>query len=120
VDQFDLTLSGLLSGSAALLNYTDSVLLCIAAERGNAEERQMKNVTITLDTKTAAWARVYAARHNLSLSRFVGELLRERMHESREYEEAMRRYLSAPLTALSGRRQRYPSREALHERAGLR
>jgi len=80
----------------------------------------MKNVTITLDIKTAAWARVYAARHNLSLSRFVGELLRERMQESREYEEAMRRYLAAPLTALSGPRQRYPGREELHERAGLR
>ena len=80
----------------------------------------MKKITITLDTKTAAWARVYAARHSLSLSRFVGELLRERMQESREYEEAMRRYLAAPLTALSGSRQRYPSRDELHERAGLR
>ncbi len=80
----------------------------------------MKNVTITLDPKTANWARIYAARRNLSLSRFVGELLRERMHESREYDEAMRRYLSAPVTVISGPRQRYPSREELHERAGLR
>jgi hypothetical protein len=83
-------------------------------------EPKMKNVTITLDMKTAAWARVYAARHNLSLSRFVGELLRERMQESREYEEAMRRYFAAPLAALSGPRQRYPGRDELHERAGFR
>lgn len=50
----------------------------------------MKNVTITLDSKTAAWARVYAARRNVSLSRFVGELLRERMRESREIEQRYR------------------------------
>jgi hypothetical protein len=81
---------------------------------------QMKNVTITLDAKTAAWARIYAARQDLSLSRFIGELLRERMRESREYDEAMRRYLATPVTALSGPRQRYPSREELHDRAGLR
>jgi hypothetical protein len=80
----------------------------------------MKNVTITLDMKTAAWARVYAARHNLSLSRFVGDLLRERMRESREYDEAMRRYLASPVRALSGPRQRYPGRDELHDRAGLR
>jgi hypothetical protein len=79
----------------------------------------MKNVTITLDAKTAAWARAYAARHNLTLSRLVGKLLRERMQESRAYEEAMRRYLAAPLTVLSGPRERYPSREKLHERARL-
>ena len=95
-----------------------TLALCYYASQQS--EPKMKNVTITLDTKTAAWARVYAARHNLSLSRFVGELLRERMQESREYEEAMRRYLASPLTALSGPRQRYPSREVLHERAGLR
>ena len=52
----------------------------------------MKNVTITLDEETATWARIYAARKNLSLSRYVGELLRDRMHESREYEEAMRAF----------------------------
>jgi hypothetical protein len=44
----------------------------------------MKNVTITLDEKTAAWARQHAARRNISLSRFVGELLHEKMGESRE------------------------------------
>jgi len=80
----------------------------------------MKNVTITLDAKTAAWARIYAARHNLSLSRFVGEMLRGRMRESREYDEAMRRYLAKEPFKLSGPRQRYPSREELYDRAGLR
>lgn len=50
----------------------------------------MKNVPITLDSKTAAWARVYAVRRNVSLSRFVGELLRERTRESREIEQRYR------------------------------
>ena len=37
----------------------------------------MKNVTITLDEETAAWARVYAAKNNVSLSRYLGELAQE-------------------------------------------
>jgi hypothetical protein len=61
----------------------------------------MKNVTITLDKETAAWARVHAAQRNMSLSRFVGELLQQRMHESREYEEAMQRFLSKRLSSSS-------------------
>ena len=54
----------------------------------------MKNVTITLDRETAAWTRVHAARRNLSVSRFVGEVLREHMRESREYDGSMK--LNAP------------------------
>lgn len=81
----------------------------------------MKNVTITLDEETAAWARVHAAQRNLSLSRFVGDLLRQHMHQAREYEEAMRRYLSkGPFKSLKGRAEPYPSRDELHDRAGLR
>lgn len=81
----------------------------------------MKNVTITLDEETARWARVNAARKNVSLSRFVGELLHGQMRESREYEEAMRRYLSrGPFKELTGPAERYPDREALHDRPRLR
>lgn len=77
----------------------------------------MKNVTITLDRETAAWARQHAARRNLSLSRFVGELLRERMRQSREYEEAMRGSLAEEPLKLKGT---YPKRGELHERSNLR
>jgi hypothetical protein len=52
----------------------------------------MKNITITLDEKTAAWARNHAAARDMSLSRFVGELLENTMRESREY----RRELCVP------------------------
>jgi hypothetical protein len=81
----------------------------------------MKNVTITLDEETAAWARVHAAQRNQSLSRFVGELLQSHMREAREYDDAMRRFLSRrPFTSLKGPPERYPSRDELHDRARLR
>ena len=81
----------------------------------------MKNVTITLDEETAAWARVHAAEENISLSRFIGELLRRQMRESREYQDAMRSYLSrGSFEVLRGPAERYPAREELHDRAGLR
>jgi len=80
----------------------------------------VKNVTITLDQETAAWARVHAAQKDVSLSRFVGELLRERMHESREYEEAMQRYLGSKLVIRRQPGERYLTREEANDRAGLR
>ena len=80
----------------------------------------MKNVTITLDAETAAWARVHAAELNMSVSRYVGELLRERMRGSREYDEAMRRYFANTFVIRRKPGERYPTREELHDRPGLR
>lgn len=77
----------------------------------------MKNVTITLDKATAAWARLHAARRNLSLSRFVGELLRDRMRQSREYEEAMRGSLAEKPLKLKGD---YMKRSDLYDRRRIR
>ena len=54
----------------------------------------MKNVTITLDEDVARWARIRAAELDTSVSRMVGELLREKMLNSRSYDTAMERYLS--------------------------
>ena len=79
----------------------------------------MKNITITLDEKTAAWARVHAAGQNKSLSRFVGELLDRTMKESREYDEAMRQYLSKKPSRLNRESSPYPHREELHERGAI-
>ena len=75
----------------------------------------MKNVTVTLDEKTAAWARVYAARRKMSLSRFLGELLHTRMRESRDYDRAMRRYLAREPVTLSRPGDRYPARDELYD-----
>lgn len=80
----------------------------------------MKNVTITLDEETAAWARVHAAQRDESLSRFVGGILRQHMRESREYEEAMRRYFSSKLVIRRQPGEPHPTREELHDRSGLR
>lgn len=80
----------------------------------------MKNVTISLDEKTAAWARIYAARRNMSLSRYLGELLHRQMCESREYESSMKRYLSKKPSLLSTPGEPYPTREELHVRDDLR
>ena len=80
----------------------------------------MKNVTITLDEKTANWARVYAAERNISVSRLVGEMLAQRMEELGEYDRAMRTFLGKRPVKLRDSKKRYPAREELHDRARLR
>jgi hypothetical protein len=79
----------------------------------------MKNITITVDEEVARWAKVWAAERNTSLSRLLGELLRQRMMEEKGYEQAMRQYLArkpVPLKTSGG----YPGRNELHARADLR
>jgi hypothetical protein len=83
------------------------------------ENLVMKNVTITLDEETARWARVEAAHRDMSVSRLIGQLLREHMRAQATYEEAMRGYLARAPTVLKDSGG-YPGREELHDRAGLR
>jgi hypothetical protein len=80
----------------------------------------LRNVTITLDEETAHWARVQAAHRNVSVSRFVGGLLEAQMRADESYERAMASYLARPARALSRANETYPSRDELHDRAGLR
>ena len=80
----------------------------------------MKNVTITLDEKVARWARIRAAERETSVSRLVGEVLQERMLEEESYETAMQQYLSQAPHSLKKPETRYPRREELHDRKGLR
>lgn len=80
----------------------------------------MKNVTITLDEEVARWVRVYAAERDTSVSRLVGELLREEMLSKDNYETAMDRYLSRAPLVLKKKSARYPGREKLHDRRGFR
>ena len=80
----------------------------------------MKNITLTLDEKTAAWARVYAAKHDMSLSRYLGELLHRTMRESRGYEAAMQRYLARKPLKMKASAGRYPTREDANDRRSLR
>lgn len=80
----------------------------------------MKNITVTLEEKTAAWVRVYAARQGKSVSRLLGEILQERMREMTDYNEAMRSYLSRGPFKFEWAGGCRPAREDLHDRAGLR
>jgi hypothetical protein len=80
----------------------------------------MKNMTITLDDETAAWVRAQAAEQNMSVSRFVGEHLQTSMRERREYQRAYRRWLARPSFNLTGNAEKYPTREEIHDRTGVR
>jgi hypothetical protein len=80
----------------------------------------MKNVTITLDDETAARARVKAAERNMSLSRYIGEVLREYTRGDDEYERAMRRALAWKPFATRKPGERYLTREEIYDRAAMR
>ena len=80
----------------------------------------MKNVTITLDEQTVQWARSLAASRSISLSRLIGEMLAERLSASREYDEAMRRFMAIKPVPLGVAGERRPTRDELHDRAPLR
>lgn len=76
----------------------------------------LKNVTITLEEAVARWARIRAAERDTSVSRLVGELLRDKMLEEHSYEAAMREYLARPARKLRRAGIRYPRRPELYGR----
>ena len=79
----------------------------------------LRNVTITLDEETARWARVEAARRDVSVSRFIGEMLHERMDDDLRYGQAMKSLFSREPRPLGyGTSKR--TWEELHDRAALR
>jgi len=79
----------------------------------------MKNITISLEEEVARWARVWAAEHDTSVSRFVGDLLQARMESERGYRRAMKSYFTrAPQKLKSA--GHYPTREEIHERTVFR
>lgn len=80
----------------------------------------MKNVTITLDEDTAARARVEAAERKMSLSRYVGEVLRKELRHADEYEAAYRAWRAEKPWPLKGPPRPYPKREELYDRPVFR
>ena len=75
---------------------------------------RLKNVAVTLEEDVARWARVKAAQEDSSVSRLLGQFLKERMSGEGDYERAMRRALARkPFLASDGR---YATREQAHER----
>jgi hypothetical protein len=77
-----------------------------------------KNITVTVDPEVARWARLEAARREISVSRLLGELLKQKMLEEDRYEAAMRRALSRKSLPKSD--GRYLTREEVHDRSRLR
>lgn len=76
----------------------------------------MKNVTVTIDEKVARWARIRAAERDTSLSRLIGELLREKMNQEEDYQEAMEQYFSSQPFPLKTGKSKYPNRKELYAR----
>ena len=75
-------------------------------------------MTVTLEPELARWTRIEAARQELSVSRFLAALLKERMAAQDGYTAAMRRALARkPFLKTDGR---YLSREEVHDRSRLR
>jgi len=79
----------------------------------------MKNVTITLDEETALWARVEAARRDVSMSALIREVLERAKTTHESYPDAMRRFRSRPPIRLK-ERGGHTTREELHDRDDLR
>ena len=79
---------------------------------------RLRNITVTLEEQVARWARIEAARNEISVSRFLGAILKERMLNRDSYERAMRRALARkPFLETDGH---YMSREEVHDRSHLR
>jgi plasmid stability protein len=78
--------------------------------------RGVKNITISLPDDLAHRAKVFAAEHNTSVSRFVGELLAERLQQATRYQRAFQQWKAREVGPLSDGVTGYPSRDELHER----
>ena len=88
--------------------------------RSSCNIAAVKNVTVTLDRKTAARARVKAAERNMSLSRYIGEVLRKELRAADEYEAAYLAWRRSKPFPLKGAPQPYPKREELYDRPVFR
>lgn len=80
----------------------------------------MKNITITLKEDVARWLRVWAAEHEVSVSRMISNMLTARMEHETEYETAMRRFLQRKPVMLKKKGEAYPKRDELYDRPILR
>lgn len=76
----------------------------------------MKNVTITVEDDVLRWAKVWAASHDTSVSRMLGEELRRKMLSEKQYERAKKRFQAKTPQHLKPVGTSYPDRESLYER----
>ena len=76
----------------------------------------MKNVTISLPDELAHRAKVFAAEHNTSVSKYVGRLLSERLEAEQGYGQAMSQWRARKPILLNEAGAKYPARDTLYER----
>lgn len=79
-----------------------------------------KRITLTLDGETAARAQAKAGERNMSLSQYIGDVVRRDLRHSHEYEQAMRRFLSQKPLGRKRPGDRYLTRDEVNDRARLR
>ncbi|MDE2665183.1 MAG: hypothetical protein OXI69_03435 [Acidobacteriota bacterium] len=80
----------------------------------------MKKVTVTLPEDLAHWLRIKAAKDDLSVSRWLAELLERMRRQEDRYEASMQRYLAMKPRKIDWPSDRRPTRKELYDRPGPR
>ncbi len=75
-----------------------------------------RNITIVMDEETARWIRVEAARRDLSVSAYLGRVVREEREKEEGYVEAMERFMNREPRPLAAIGVGFPSRDELYDR----
>jgi hypothetical protein len=73
-----------------------------------------RNVTVTLDEDTARWVRVEAAKNDVSVSQFLGEILAERRRRAEAYASAQSVFMAREPRPLRGPGEPLPGRSELY------
>jgi len=79
----------------------------------------MPYLTIVTDEEILQRTRIEAARRGISVSRLVGEVLRERFSDDDQYERSMMEFFSrGPYLEAADREdaRRWPTRDEVHDR----
>ncbi len=77
----------------------------------------MKNVTLTLSDDVVARARVEATRQGKSLSRFVSDLVDQRVGRPLDGKQVIERFLGGPLLDLTDENGKAPTRDRIYDRS---
>jgi hypothetical protein len=77
--------------------------------------RVVKNVTITLPDDVALQARIWAEEGDVSLSRFLAQILSDRMQRASIYQRAQEDFFSREPVVLREDPRPYPTRSDVHE-----
>lgn len=80
--------------------------------------KRLQKMTISVEEEVARRVRIQAAEENTFVSRLVGDLVRDHVRQHRRFEQARRQFEALRSGVIST--APYPTREELHDRAGVR